>query len=115
MKKLTYVCILFLSISKSYGLDVIVCHTPQERHEITLGKNQVTFIDRSNPQKRSVASSQRNVRTKMIGNSLTKIMNRSGSKHTIHVNNIKEFNVANDYLSIRSAKGHVMTYPLECD
>lgn len=114
MKNIILLGLIFLSISKSYGFESVTCFTPQERHEIKLTQDKLTVIDHTQPKARAIASSQQNVRTKFIGSSLTKIMNQSGHKHTIHIQDINQFNAFDDYLSIRSPKGHVMTFPLEC-
>ena len=115
MKHIIYFSILFLSITKSYGAEgVITCSTPQERHIIKISEEQVTLIDQSSEQKRSVASNKKEIRTKLIGHGVTKIMLQDGNKHTIHISDLKSFNRVEDYLSIRSNKGHTMTYPLDC-
>ena len=116
MKNIIFLGVIFLSISKSYGFESMICFTPQDRHEVMLNENKLTLIDHTKPQDRSIASfkGNKNIRTKFIGSSLTKVLNQDGYKHTIHIQDIHNFNSFDDYMSIQSPKGHIMTFPLEC-
>ncbi|MBT5094565.1 MAG: hypothetical protein HOM21_10000, partial [Halobacteriovoraceae bacterium] len=56
-----------------------------------------------------------NIRTRFEGQGYTKIVKFEGQKHMIHIENKGSFSEVDDYLLIRSKKGHEMTYPLSCN
>ena len=114
--------------SKAYALNVtesptgtIKCHTPNHSKEFIIEKNSITFqIPRSLNTKvknRSLASSGiiiSSIRKKLRGNGITRYLNFEGQKHTFHIENKDHFSEVDDYLSIRSQKGHEIIYPLTC-
>lgn len=53
-------------------------------------------------------------RTSKVGNSVTNHYQIGGQKFQIHFDDVTNSNEMNTYISIRSDKGHEVTYPLTC-
>ncbi len=90
----------------------ISCHTPRMNKVFTMTEDKVVFEDEASVS-RNIASVQK-VRTKKEGMGFTKILNYEGNKYTIHIASSEKFDEVEDYLSIRSEKGHEITYPINC-
>lgn len=106
--------ITFVGSHKVMAKDII-CHTSGMTKVFVIKENRVSFF---NPlsrisNSREIASVV-GVRTKIFGEGFTKITYVDNNKYMIHVDNKKSFSNVNDYLTIRTKKGHEMTYPLEC-
>ena len=106
---------LLYSFAGSLFAKEIVCHTAGMTKVFVIKDNRVSFF---NPlekigNSRTVASVL-GVRTKLKGQGFTKITYMNNNKYMIHVENKKQFSNINDYLTIRTRKGHQMTYHLEC-
>ncbi|RZF21879.1 MULTISPECIES: hypothetical protein [Halobacteriovorax] len=54
-------------------------------------------------------------RTSKVGNSVTNHYSMGGQKFQIHFDDITDSNEMNTYISIRTDKGHEVTYPLNCE
>jgi len=104
----------FLLMLSTGASAAITCSTPRNAKVISMDENKVSI---SRPlqftKERSIASVD-SARTKLVGSGFTKVLFHDGAKHIIHVEDKKSFSELDDYLIIRSAEGHEMTYPLEC-
>lgn len=113
------ICILFISLLVSVpafsATREITCTTPRDSLQFDIGQTKVSFYSplNSNESGREIASTTP-VRTRLVGAGFNKVLFRNGQKHTIHINDDKEFSDVEDYLVIRSKKGHEMTYPISC-
>jgi hypothetical protein len=113
---------LLLSATLAYGAGAmaagttaIECETPRDGRRFVIQGPEVTIYkeDQFEAPGRQVASVV-NVRTKLTGEGFDKILFIGGDKHTLHISKPGEFSDVEDYLVIRSSKGHEMTYPLTC-
>jgi hypothetical protein len=93
----------------------IVCHTPRLNKIFELkDNNSITFFhENDSSAKREIASMVS--RSKITDTGITKIVNFENQKHTIHINDMKKFSDADDYIIIKARSGHETTYPLTCN
>lgn len=104
---------IMLSVGfNSYGS--ITCHTPRNSKVLVIDNQKVTISQPLKIQADRTVASVQGVRTKIEGEGFTKVLFHNGAKHTIHVENKGSFSYVDDYLIIKSAEGHEITYPLEC-
>ena len=107
MKKLLLTTLL-ISASMSFAAPIKVkCSTPRSNVVIKINGNNLSLDGRFPAE--TVAQ-----RTKLSGSSITKIFYVAGEKHTIHLNDKNSFNELEDFVNIKSRKGHEMTFPLTC-
>lgn len=92
----------------------MICHTPRLDKAFVVGATQVTFLDETLEGPERQLASVEGIRTKILGNGFTKIMDFEGQRHTIHVADMNSPSQVEDYLVIRSREGHELTYPLDC-
>jgi hypothetical protein len=93
----------------------IVCHTPRLNKIFELKEDSsVTFFhENDSTAKRELASLVS--RSKISGEGVTKFVTFENQKHTIHINDTKNFSDINDYIIIKAKSGHETTYPLICE
>ncbi|OUR96244.1 hypothetical protein A9Q84_07755 [Halobacteriovorax marinus] len=91
----------------------IECHTPRMKKSFVIFNNKVSFLE--DTERGRMVASAKTLRTKRKNNGFTKILHYWGQRHEIHVGNVSKFSELNDYLTIRTAKGHEITYPLTCN
>jgi hypothetical protein len=113
MKKLIGTLLLFSLIPTSFAKANITCFTPRESKKIIIKKDSIAMSQQIFGAARNLASEAK-VRTRLHGTGFTKVMYIGGDKHTIHIENKNKFSELDDYMLVRSQKGHEMTYPLEC-
>lgn len=93
------------------------CSTMNSEKNFTLGDKFLTFIPNSNKadfdSKRGISSSV-SVRSKMVGKGMLQTTTYEGQKHKIYIRDLSKFDEIHDFLSITSAQGHEMTYPITC-
>ena len=88
--------------------------------KVIVTSTKVTYVEemleQPNPRREiaSLETSISNVRTKYSGFGVTKVLTFEGHKHTIHIENVNSPSDVNDYLSIKSPRGHEVVYPLNC-
>jgi hypothetical protein len=111
-KSLTILIAMAISFS-SYGS--ITCHTPRTTKVLVIDDQKVTIGQPLKIQAERSVASVLGVRTKIVGPGFTKVMFHNGAKHIIHIEDKNSFSYVDDYLIIKSAQGHEMTYPLECE
>ena len=92
----------------------IYCHTPRFKRAMKISKNSVTFLNGEEFSYGRKIASSRTARTRTKGLGFKKILKLDGNKLTIVVKNTKEFSEVDDYMTIRSRKGHEVIYPLIC-
>lgn len=109
----TFIICLWAQVSMAAVNSTISCSTPHQSKVFTISNDKVVFEQEEMSAARSVASVDK-VRTKKEGNGFTKILSYEGNKYTIHISSEEKFNEVEDYLSIRSEKGHEITYPINC-
>lgn len=109
---LSMLTICFSAFAQDKG---IVCSTPNGEKVVVIKKSQVSFIKTNDQQDaiRSLASIQA-VRTYPTTYGYKKVLQHDGNNVTIKVNNVKNFDSSEDYLSFKNSKGHQMTYPIHC-
>ena len=107
MKTLTTLFFIMCNISIYASSVSIVCETPRKNITIKLSDNKLKIGGRFPAE--AIAQ-----RTRLRGNSISKIFFVAGDKHTLHLEDTTSFNSLNDYISIRNKKGHEMTYPVDC-
>ena len=108
----TFLICLWAQVSMADD-SIINCHTPRMNKIFSISKDKIVFEKEEMSSNRSIASVDK-LRTKKEGNGFTKILSYEGNKYTIHIANEESFDEVEDYLSIRSEKGHEITYPLTC-
>ncbi len=92
----------------------VVCHSERMDKTFVINNNKVAmYKGEADESYRGIASTVQ-VRTRFTGSGFNKVMNYEGHKYTISVKNVKSFSPIEDYISIRSTRGHEITYPLEC-
>lgn len=95
----------------------INCHTPRHKNNFTIHKSEIIFHSPEEWKNLQYINSDRSlssVRTKKKGRGFIKVVNFEGNSFSIHIADLKSFNEIEDYLTIRSRKGHEITYPLIC-
>ncbi|WP_127716642.1 hypothetical protein [Halobacteriovorax sp. HLS] len=90
----------------------IECHTPRMKKSFVIFNNKVAFLEETETGR--MVASAKSLRTKRKGSGFTKVLNYWGERHEIHVGDTNKFSELNDYLTIRTNKGHEITYPLTC-
>mgnify|MGYP000285967273 FL=1 len=90
----------------------IECHTPRMKKSFVILNNKVAFLEETD--KGRMVASTKSLRTKKKKNGFTKILHYWGHRHEIHVKDVDKLSDLNDYLTIRTNKGHEITYPLTC-
>lgn len=95
----------------------IICESSRMRNDLKITDSTVAFFDaEESGESRSIASSSvLGARTQRKGSGFTKIVYFEGQKHTIHINDVNNFSDMDDYITIRSQKGHEVIYPLSCE
>lgn len=109
----TFIISFWAQVSMAAVNTSISCSTPHMGKVFTITEDKVVFEQDELSASRSVASIQK-IRTKKEGNGFTKILSYESNKYTIHIANEENFDEVEDYLSIRSEKGHEITYPINC-
>lgn len=116
MKTTNFYLFFFLCVFNSANIYAgIVCHTPRMNKifKISSEDQKITFFQEYElTNKRAIASIDSY--EKLTSTKITKITNFENQKHIIHIENTDQFSDANDYIIIKSAKGHEVTYPLLC-
>lgn len=102
--------LLFLGFQNSYAQDVH-CKTAFGEKSFTISDSSVAFHSKAKGRK---ISSILEATTKVSHLGFRKVLYINGSKHLIHIENKRDFNDTNDYMSVVNQKGHKMTYPLTC-
>ena len=103
--------ILFLGLN-AFVQASIHCHTPRQKKIFKVDNQRVTFmIEGLNGR---LPASLGGIRTRRKGNGFTKVVHFEGHKHTIHIQDTNNFSDLNDYLVIKSRRGHEITYPITC-
>ncbi|WP_372651147.1 hypothetical protein [Halobacteriovorax sp.] len=88
------------------------CHTPRMKKSFVIYNNKISFLEET--EKGRMVASANAMRTSYKKNGFTKVLNYWGQRHEIHIGNVDKLSELNDYLTIRSNKGHEITYPLTC-
>ena len=119
MKTLRAILLTLLTLSfvqviqaRAEGHGKIECYTPRMKKSFVIFNNKVAFLEETESG-RMVASSK-SLRTKKKKNGFTKILHHWGKRHEIHIGDVDKLSELNDYLTIRTNKGHEITYPLTC-
>lgn len=100
---------MVIAFGSTYAIESkISCTNPTGSKIFVIDNNKVRFEGR-------VPSSSIEVRTKRINNGLTHTMMFEGQKHIIHIEDVNNFNPANDYLWVISSEGHKFLHPVTCN
>lgn len=115
MKKMTLALLFILLAHGPFSLamatsSVIKCHSPRLNKSFVINGTLVEVQQQSSG--RSLASLR--AATRGSGGSMEKMMNMDGHKVIIHLENMDRPNPIDDYVILRNAKGHEITYPIEC-
>ena len=115
MKTSIITIITFLILGQN-AFASIVCSSDRMQKDLVISNTSIAFQEyQDSSDSRSIASTNfQSVRTKNINNGFNKIVFFEGQKHTIHINNVSDFSDVDDYITIRSQKGHEIIYPLSC-
>ncbi len=115
MKTSIIVFMAFFMIGQS-AFAGIVCSSDRMQKDLVISKTSVAFHEYQNSSdSRNIASADlQGVRTQKTMKGFNKIVFFEGQKHTIHVDDISKFSDVDDYITIRSQKGHEIIYPLSC-
>lgn len=109
---------LALTASIGFAKDArIICHTPNKEKSFVINKYDVAFFkaDETRPSGfRTLASLSFKGHAEM-DQGFNKTLYKDGLRHRISINDTSNFNEVDDYISITSRKGHVMSYPLNCE
>lgn len=113
MKALFGTFVLMISLSTFASHPEIVCETPRGSQQMVLKNTAVSIFESVNNSDRAIAS-EYNVRTNWQGSGFNKVIFKNGNKHTIHIQDVKNFSEVEDYIIIKNRNGHEVTYPLTC-
>ena len=92
----------------------VLCHTPRMNKIFEVSDTKITFFNEFDSKaKRELASVTSRSKSNSLG--VTKIVDFENQKHTIHITDMNNFSDVNDYIIIRSRKGHEVIYPLTCE
>jgi hypothetical protein len=95
------------------GNPKLECQTNYKEHKFIMDESNLAYQQNNLLGDRNISSTPR-VKSLTIRSGYKKIMYLNDQKYKIVVKNYHETSPVNDYLKITSAKGHTMTYPLEC-
>lgn len=104
-------CLLLLVLSMGQAVAGIRCETMHGEKSFTINADNVAF--EKSEQGRSI-SSVVPASNNAIYHGIKKVLYENGNKITIHIEDIKNFSDANDYMTVADQKGHKITYPLTC-
>jgi len=113
MKPLFSIILLSAFIGSANASEFIVCHTPTHDRVLKISTEGIGVAKSASKSNRKIASVL-NIRTFKTSHGFTKVFNYKNFSARVHIENTKDFNEANDYFSLKSKKGHQMTYPLTC-
>jgi late competence protein required for DNA uptake (superfamily II DNA/RNA helicase) len=112
MKTLLILSAVFATIQMTEAS--VVCHTPRFNKVFEVQENRITFFNENDSTaKRELASVVS--RSKITVGGVTQIVNFENQKHTIHIDDLKNFSDVNDYIIIKAKSGHETTYPITCE
>lgn len=95
----------------------IRCHTHNREKDFTFGDKFLTFQEqykKTDFNSKRIISSAVQLKSKPVGKGVIQTMSFEGQKHKVYIKDLSKFDEIHDFLSITSAQGHEMTYPLEC-
>jgi hypothetical protein len=107
MKTLIILFTILTSINSFASGLKISCETARKNISIKLQNNDLKFEGRFPAQ--TIVQ-----RSKISGQSLTKIFFVAGDKHTLHIGDKSQFSDSRDFISIQNQEGHEITYPISC-
>ena len=94
--------------------EFIVCHTPTRDRVLKISTNGIGVAKTASKGTRKIASVL-NIRTFKTSHGFTKVFKYKNFDARVHIENTKDFNEVNDYFSVKSKKGHQMTFPITCE
>lgn len=109
-----FVMILVMLVSTSVTAKTIFCTAERIGTTFKINTNSVVFQDMDQVDSGRSIASINSVRTKNYQKGFTKILKHEGQKYLLHVENSSSFSTIDDYLTIRSNKGHEIIYPISC-
>ena len=114
--KTTIITLMAFLIMGQTAFAAIVCSSDRMQKDLVISKSSIVFQEyKDSSDSRSIASTDPlGVRTKNTTTGFNKVVFFEGQKHTIHVNDTNNFSEVEDYITIRSQKGHEIIYPLSC-
>ncbi len=112
--RISLIALILLASGVVFAKDM-VCQNDQIGKKFVIKSDSVAFygVDDEQDVGRGVASVNQ-IRTRKIGKSLTKIMKLEGDTLSLHIQNVDTPSLVDDYMSLRSARGHEVIYPLSC-
>ena len=115
MKKLIFTLLIFTNLSVMASVTPLhyVCQTPRESKVFEVTSSQITFYQDEIRPHRSIAS-EAMVLTKRRGKSLTKTWRYEGQSYRVFMKDVQNPSEIDDFISIKTAKGHEITYPITC-
>jgi hypothetical protein len=116
--KTTILTTLFMLLALTIGTTAsangnIECQVDRMGKTFSISTNTITLRGDESENGRAIASIAA-IRTRRSGNGFTKIMNFEGHKYGLHIEDTNSFSEVNDYITIRSSRGHEVTYPISC-
>ena len=115
MRVLILISMLFVSNSFAKSREAIFCHTARFSKSFVVNKEKVVFVKKVSESKNREIASIPAVRSKKLLNGFVKELSFEGQKYRINIENTEKFSELDDYMSIRSRKGHEITYSLSCE
>lgn len=106
MKKII-ITLMLTSLSYAATPLKVSCSTPRNNVAIKIDGDKLSLKGRFPAE--TIAQ-----RTKQVGNSITKVFFLAGEKHTIHLENKNQYSEFDDFINIKTRKGHEITFPLHC-
>ena len=114
MKLLTLSLLLLFTTNLMANKKSLFCSSKRLMKSFNIKNHSVSFQSLNQWNGRAIASVE-NVRTKRSGNSMTKILKFEGHKYYFHISDLNNFSDVEDYIAIKSRKGHQIMYPLSCE
>ena len=114
MKKLLFLGILGAFSSGIFAGDNFNCTSERLNKMFVIKGHSVAFFENVDEGVGRAVASVQLVRTRRRGNSITKIAKFEGKKFYIHIENTSAPTQIDDYVAIKSNKGHEIIYPIDC-
>lgn len=104
---------LLIISSAQAGFNPIKCETNFGEKTFIIEESNIAFFKKSNKGGREISSNLES-RVRNMNRGIERIMYIGMNKYRIHIENLKDFKIEDDYLSISNPQGHEMTYPIKC-
>lgn len=115
MKKLIGLTLSIVFMPIAYGnVKSFNCHTPRMLKAFKIKKDEIILQEKSQQFKVKARDRYLSSHSLEEKESLTKTFQFEGHNYRLHIENTDSFSEVEDYVNIKSPRGHEITYPLNC-